>query len=100
MAAKRKRKRTRTRKSPVRTWVALVVGLVIAAVAAIAVLSDGRLLTRSSPIGEFGEAPEAEKQHDRDQIDQASRDQLREILRAADDAEDNTEDNTEDKGGG
>lgn len=77
MAAKRKQK------SSLKPWIAVALGLAMAGMAAIALLSDPRLSPRSPASSEDGAALEAAEDHDRGQIDQASRDQLREILRAA-----------------
>jgi hypothetical protein len=77
VAAKRKQK------SPLKPWIAVALGLAIAGLAAIALVSDQRLSLRSPARSQDGAALEAAEDHDRDQIDQASRDQLREILRAA-----------------
>ncbi len=82
MAAKR------TKKSPSKRHplIAVALGLLIAALAALALLSDGQFLGRSPAGSKPSDLPQTEVvhegDHDRDQIDEASRDQLRELLRA------------------
>jgi len=82
VAAKRKRK---TKTSPARPWLALAVGLALAA-GAFAALLSGRPIgqataTRPAGVSAPLASPDSDRNHDRDQIDQASRDQLRAILR-------------------
>lgn len=89
VAAKRKRKR----KTPVaKPWLAIALGVAIAA-GAFAALLSGRPLgqpTATRPAGvsapvvpfESDRDYNLDRDHDRDQIDQASRDRLRAILRA------------------
>ncbi|MCP5040972.1 MAG: hypothetical protein GY944_08065 [bacterium] len=83
MAAKKKK---RNESPAIAPWLAVVLGLAIAAFAAFALLSDGRIGS-NSPIPDVSDTSQADVQHDRDQIDQASRDQLRDILRAEDNGE-------------
>jgi len=69
--------------SGVPAWLSVLVALVIAVVAAFALLTlGGGPQTETPP--RLADEPESPTQHDRDQIDQESRDQLRDILRAAD----------------
>ena len=83
MAAKRNQKMRWQWMKPV---VAVVAGLAIAAAALAALLGSRPLGTKrmASPGSVSGRqiAGEPERDHDRDQIDQESRDRLREILRA------------------
>ena len=73
---------TKRKQEPgLKTWIIVTFALTIGSLAAVALLSDERLNTRPNAGVENVAAPEASKDHDRDQIDQASRDQLREILR-------------------
>lgn len=81
MAAKRKRKQNQSS----RAWLALIFGLVMAVLAGFALLGGSDIFSRVSPAGSSNAAsvPDAPVNHDRDQIDEDSRKQLREILRAA-----------------
>lgn len=81
MAAKRKRKQERSSTA----WLALTFGLVMAALAGFALLGGSDIFARVSPAGSSRAAnvPDSPVNHDRDQIDEDSRKQLREILRAA-----------------
>jgi hypothetical protein len=71
----------RDQKSGLSTWIIVTFALTIAALAAVALISDERLHSRPNAGFDDPGAPEADEDHDRDQIDQASRDQLRKILR-------------------
>lgn len=79
MAAKKKRKH----RSSLAPWLTVLFGLAVAAFAAFVLLSRDEPGATAS-FADLTDTPEAETNHDRDQIDQASRDQLRKILRAAD----------------
>jgi hypothetical protein len=73
---------TKRKQEPrLKTWIIVTFALTIGSLAAVALLSDERLNTRPNAGVEDVTAPQSMKDHDRDQIDQASRDQLREILR-------------------
>lgn len=72
---------TRTQEPGLKTWIIVTLSLAIASIAAVAVLSDERLQSRPNSAIENTALPESDRDHDRDQIDAASRDQLREILR-------------------
>jgi len=78
----------RDRDTGLKTWIIVAFALAIAAIAAVSLLSDERLHTRPNAGIRDVAAPEAVKHHDRDQIDQASRDQLREILRKSGNGDD------------
>lgn len=82
MAAKKKRKDS----SPFVPWLTVLFGLAVAVFAAFVLLSRDEP-GAAPPFADLTGTPEAETNHDRDQIDQASRDQLRKILRAADQGE-------------
>ena len=79
MAAKRKQK------SSLSPWMLATAAVGILVVAAVALLSDRRLSippeSQGVPAVDLGR--DMDEDHDRDQIDQASRDELRDILRAA-----------------
>ncbi len=86
MAAKKSSKRSakgRSDSAGLPAWLGVPLALGIAALAAWALLTQQRASQRNA-LPELVEAPEAVTQHDRDQIDEASRDQLRKILRQAD----------------
>ncbi len=71
--------------SGVPAWLGVAVALLIAGAAAFALLTVQRGADREpEAVPKLSGEPESPTQHDRDQIDQASRDQLRDILRAAD----------------
>ena len=72
---------TRTQEPGLKTWIIVTFSLAIASIAAVALLSDERLQSRPNPEIENTALPESDSDHDRDQIDAASRAQLREILR-------------------
>jgi hypothetical protein len=76
----------RDQNSGTKTWIIVAFALSIAAVAAVALLSDARLQSRPQVGIEITPRQDSERDHDRDQIDAASRDQLREILRKSDDS--------------
>ena len=87
MAAKRKKK------ASVSPWLIATLAVGILAIAAVALLSDDRLSIPSAegsgppPGVSAGQGKGQHYDHDRDQIDQSSRDQLRDILRSAGDSE-------------
>ncbi|MDP6979432.1 MAG: hypothetical protein QF570_12665 [Myxococcota bacterium] len=89
MAAKKSSKRSSNRgkgrsdSAGFPAWLGVLLALGIAAVAGWALLTQQQARERNAlPVLE--DRPEAATQHDRDQIDQESRDQLRDILRQAD----------------
>ena len=86
MAAKRKKK------SGLSPWIVAGVAVLITAIAVISLLSDQRLSVSSSsrenPVEANEDIPvDRPYDHDRDQIDQKSRDKLRDILRAEADSQ-------------
>ena len=81
MAAKKKQ--SDSGEGHVPAWLAVLVALLIGGGAVYAVLSMDRE-TKSTTLPKLADEPESPTHHDREQIDQESRDQLRDILRAAD----------------
>ena len=75
MAAKRKKKAT------IAPWVITAFAVLITAVAVVSLLSDGRLAVATGDGAGDIKAVDLNQDHDRDQIDQKSRDELRDILR-------------------
>jgi hypothetical protein len=75
VAAKRKKKAT------IAPWVITAFAVLITAVAVVSLLSDGRLAVATGDGARDIKAVDLNQDHDRDQIDQKSRDELRDILR-------------------
>jgi len=75
VAAKRKKKAT------IAPWVITAFAVLITAVAVVSLLSDRRLAVATGDGARDIQAVDLNQDHDRDQIDQKSRDELRDILR-------------------